>query len=238
MMAPSDSSIFLSATNISRRCQRRDACASLFPSIIVCLRYHGLYSVLILDLASISPDGRTLLSVGDTSKVFLHRLTGGSHINISPIATLSLPPPDVSVLPYASTALVASFSTSFSSDGTKYAVASQEGVVAVWDVRSTKPLKTFQTDKSRVPLGNGGATGWLSDDPWEWTRGSCKAPGWSVRNVKFSQGGRNGIGKEILAFTEVSFSSASCTQIADFIQTCSIHPYYMSWMPARSRPKK
>ncbi|KAF9021183.1 hypothetical protein BDZ89DRAFT_1071653 [Hymenopellis radicata] len=152
--------------------------------------------------SSVSPDGRTLLSVGDTSKVFLHRLTGGSHINITPIATLSLPPPDVSFLPYASTALVASFSAAFSSDGTKYAVASQEGTVAVWDVRSTKPLKTFQTDKSRVALGNGGATGWLSDDPWEWTRGSCKAPGWSVRNVKFSQGGRNGMGKEIMTFTE------------------------------------
>ncbi len=144
-----------------------------------------------------------MLSVGDTSKVFLHRLTGGSHINITPIATLSLPPPDVSFLPYASTALVASFSAAFSSDGTKYAVASQEGTVAVWDVRSTRPLKTFQTDKSRVALGTGGATGWLSDDPWEWTRGSCKAPGWSVRNVKFSQGGRNGMGKEIMTFTEV-----------------------------------
>ncbi|KAK0469556.1 uncharacterized protein EV420DRAFT_1495245 [Desarmillaria tabescens] len=152
--------------------------------------------------SSISPDGRTLLSVGDTSKVFLHRLTGGSRINIQPIATLPLPPPEASPLPYASTALVASFSTSFSSDGTKYAVASQEGVVAVWDVRSTKPLKTFYTDKNRVPLGCGGATGWLSDDPWEWTRGSCKAPGWSVRNVKFGHGGRNGQGKELMTFTE------------------------------------
>ncbi|KAG7451409.1 uncharacterized protein BT62DRAFT_961259 [Guyanagaster necrorhizus] len=152
--------------------------------------------------SSISPDGRTLLSVGDTSKVFLHRLIGGSRINIHPIATLSLPPPEASPLPYASTALVASFSTSFSSDGTKYAVASQEGVVAVWDVRSTKPLKTFHTDKNRVPLGHGGATGWLSDDPWEWTSGSCKAPGWSVRSVKFGHGGRNGLGKELMTFTE------------------------------------
>ncbi len=176
------------------------------------------------NLASISPDGRTLLSVGDTSKVFLHRLTGGSRINIQPIATLSLPPPEASPLPYASTALVASFSTSFSSDGTKYAVASQEGVVAVWDVRSTKPLKTFYTDKNRVPPGYGGATGWLSDDLWEWTRGTCKAPGWSVRNVKFGHGGRNGQGKELMTFTEVCFIQTYCDKslISVFLQHTSL----------------
>lgn len=90
-------------------------------------------------------------------------------------------------------------------------MASQEGVVAVWDVRSTlKPIKVFQTDKTRVPegstsgfLGNGGATGWLSDDPWEWSRGN-KAPGWCVRNVKFNGGDGARLGKEIMAFTEVS----------------------------------
>ncbi|KAJ7158422.1 hypothetical protein C8R46DRAFT_1354424 [Mycena filopes] len=31
-----------------------------------------------------------------------------------------------------------------SPDGSKYAVASQEGAVAVWDVRSIKPLRVFQ----------------------------------------------------------------------------------------------
>lgn len=74
----------------------------------------------------------------------------------------------------------------------------------MWDVRSSKPLKTFHTDTSRVSLGQGGATGWLSDDPWDWTRGSCKAPGWSVRNVKFSHSNRSGMGKETMVFTEVS----------------------------------
>ncbi|KAJ7592655.1 hypothetical protein C8J56DRAFT_929158 [Mycena floridula] len=152
--------------------------------------------------SSISPDGRTLLSVGDSSKVFLHRLTGGSHITCSPIAILTLPPPDMSPLIYPSSSLAASFSTAFSSDGSKYAVASQEGVVAVWDVRSTKPFKIFQTDKSRAPSGNNNINGWLSDDPWEWTRGNSKAPGWSVRNVKFGSGGKNGSGREIMTFTE------------------------------------
>lgn len=150
-----------------------------------------------------SPDGRTLLSVGDSTKVFLHRISGGSRLTFDPITTLSVPPPDPSSL-YFTSNLAASFSTAFSANGTKFAVASQEGSVVIWDVRSSKPLKVFQTDKTRVYMDkhvdNGGPGGWLSDDPFEWTRGSCRAPGWGVRNVKF---GSANSGKEILTFTEV-----------------------------------
>ncbi|KAF8972232.1 hypothetical protein BDZ97DRAFT_2070800 [Flammula alnicola] len=164
--------------------------------------------------SSISPDGRTLLSVGDSNKVYFHQITGGSRITFAPITTLTIPPPDASPLPYASSSLAAAFSTAFSGDGSKFAVASQEGVVAVWDVRSTKPMKVFQTDKTRGMgggmrggeggaglVGNGGASGWLSDDPWEWTRGT-KAPGWCVRSVKFNGGEGARLGKEVMAFTE------------------------------------
>ncbi|KAF8150105.1 hypothetical protein B0H34DRAFT_777129, partial [Crassisporium funariophilum] len=139
--------------------------------------------------SSISPDGRTLLSVGDSNKIYFHRITGGSSITFSPITTLTIPPPDLTPFsPYPSSyapaptyapartspppsygyaydptanpssSLAASFSTAFSGDGSKFAVSSQEGVVAVWDVRSTKPLKIFQTDKTRVP-GSGGGFG-------------------------------------------------------------------------------
>ncbi|KAG6332767.1 hypothetical protein ID866_6323 [Astraeus odoratus] len=153
--------------------------------------------------SSISPDGRTLLSVGDSPKVYLHHLTGGGRITFSPIVTLHIPPPDTR---FYSAALTASFSTAFSADGMKFAVASQEGVVAVWDVRSTKPVKVVQTDKSRLPsghLGSGEASGWLSDDPYDWTRGNSKAPGWGTRNVKFSPGGTyNRPGHELMTFTE------------------------------------
>ncbi|KAG7089279.1 hypothetical protein E1B28_010978 [Marasmius oreades] len=152
--------------------------------------------------SSISPDGLTLLSVGDSSNIFLHRISGGSRLSFTPITNLTMPPPDRSPLSFPSTSLAASFSTAFSHDGMKYAVASQEGVVAIWDVRSTKTLKVFQTDKGRLPSEGGHWTGgWLSDDPYEWTRGNSKAPGWSVRNVKFGSGG-NGIGREIMTFTE------------------------------------
>ena len=67
------------------------------------------------------------------------------------------------------------------------------------DVRSGKALKVFQTNKTRVPSGSGGACGWLSDDLWEWIRGSSKAPGWSDSNVKVTKGNFD---KEITAFTE------------------------------------
>jgi len=155
--------------------------------------------------ASLSPDGRTLLSVGDSPQVYLHRLSGGSRLTFTPITTLTLPPPDASSLCYSSSSLAASFSTAFSSNGTKFAVASQEGAVVIWDVRSSKPLKVFQTDKTRMPSSksptNGGASGWLSDDPWDWTRGAYQAPGWGVRSVKF---GSNDSGREIMTFTEVT----------------------------------
>ncbi|KAJ4468608.1 hypothetical protein C8J55DRAFT_524502 [Lentinula edodes] len=154
--------------------------------------------------SSISPDGTCLLSVGDSSKVYLHRIHGGGQLSFSSIATLAMPPPDRNLLSHFSSSLAASFSTCFSRDGTKYAVASQEGVVCVWDVRSTKPLKVYQTDKSESwnGAGNGLASGYLSDDPYEWTRGLSKAPGWSARNVKFGNGGVDGCGKEIMTFTE------------------------------------
>ncbi|KAF8839641.1 hypothetical protein BDN67DRAFT_969753 [Paxillus ammoniavirescens] len=153
--------------------------------------------------SSISPDGRTLLSVGDSPRIYLHQLTGGPCTTFTPIVTLNIPPPNARLY---SSSLSASFSTAFSSDGMKFAVASQEGVVAVWDVRSTKPIKVIQTDKTRLPagqLGNGEANIMLSDDPWDWTRGNSKAPGWGARSVKFGAGGTHGRpGHEIMTFTE------------------------------------
>ncbi|KZT01516.1 uncharacterized protein LAESUDRAFT_731086 [Laetiporus sulphureus 93-53] len=155
--------------------------------------------------SSISPDGRTLLCVGDSPDVYLHRITGGSRITVIPICKLSLSP-YIAYNPYSfsmsssSTAIPASFSTAFSADGSKFAVASQEGAVVVWDVRSTKPLKVFQTDKSRTSkTGTGYASGFLYEEPWDWSRGSINAPGWGVRSVKFSP---PGAGREIMTFTE------------------------------------
>lgn len=70
--------------------------------------------------ASISPDGRTLLSAGDSNKVHLHHLSGSSRVTFMPITSLSLPPcPNiVSFSDYSS--LTASFSTAFSANGSKF----------------------------------------------------------------------------------------------------------------------
>ncbi|KAF7789615.1 hypothetical protein EIP86_000561 [Pleurotus ostreatoroseus] len=164
--------------------------------------------------ASISPDGRTLLSVGDSPDIYLHRVTGGAHVTFSLMTKLSLEPYITTMSPYSYNTYTtpyhtnypvpASFSTAFSANGSKFAVASQEGVVAVWDVRSTKPLKVIQTDKSRSPASprseaTGLASGWIYDTPWDWGRGTGKAPGWGVRSVKFSP---QGAGREVLTFTE------------------------------------
>ncbi|KAF8269913.1 WD40-repeat-containing domain protein [Lactarius quietus] len=161
--------------------------------------------------SSISPDGRTLLSVGDSPHVYLHGMTGGARITFTPLAQLTLPPFETSLSAHTVhnvSALPASFSTAFSPDGSKFAIASQEGMVAVWDVRSRKPMKVYTTDRSRLPPGGigrtgsrpmGTASGWLYEDTWDWTMPAHRAPGWGVRNVKFSSGID---GKEIMTFTE------------------------------------
>ncbi|KAI9439695.1 WD40-repeat-containing domain protein [Lactarius indigo] len=164
--------------------------------------------------SSISPDGRTLLSVGDSPQVYLHGMTGGARITFTPLAQLTLPPFDSHPGAYSihsASALPASFCTAFSPSGSKFAVASQEGMVAVWDVRSRKPMKVFTTDRGRLPPGSSGgmgrsgsrpmgtASGWLYEDTWDWTMPAHRAPGWGVRNVKFSSGID---GKELMTFTE------------------------------------
>ncbi|KAG2131376.1 WD40-repeat-containing domain protein [Suillus clintonianus] len=145
--------------------------------------------------SSISPDGRTLLSVGDSPRIYLHSLSGSARLSFNRVTTLQIPPP-VSLHPIS---LVASFSTAWSADGLKFAVACQEGVIAIWDVRSTKPLKVLYTSRER----GGGDSGWMSDDPWDWTRGASRAPGWGARSVKFGCGGVGGrAGHEVMTYTE------------------------------------
>ncbi|KAI0260442.1 hypothetical protein BC834DRAFT_973451 [Gloeopeniophorella convolvens] len=155
--------------------------------------------------SSISPDGRTLLSVGDSPQVYLHAMTGGARITFTPLAQLTLPPLEPRAGITGAGAMPASFCTAFSPSGAKFAVASQEGMVAVWDVRSRKPMRVFYTDRSRVPPGRAGraptgaSSGWLYEDVWDWTMPGHKAPGWGVRNVKFGAGIG---GREVMTFTE------------------------------------
>ncbi|KAG1840734.1 WD40-repeat-containing domain protein [Suillus subalutaceus] len=145
--------------------------------------------------SSISPDGRTLLSVGDSPRIYLHSLSGNDQLTFNRVTTLEIP----SAISIHPNSLVASFSTAWSADGLKFAVACQEGVIAIWDVRSTKPLKVLHTSRER----GGGDSEWMSDDPWDWTRRTSRAPGWGARSVKFGCGGVGGrTGHEVMTYTE------------------------------------
>jgi Tol biopolymer transport system component len=71
--------------------------------------------------ASVSPDGTTMLVVGDTNDVFLYEIRGGGR-EFNKIARYE-------------GSRDAGFSTSWSADGRKFVVASQDGQVTVWDHR-------------------------------------------------------------------------------------------------------
>jgi hypothetical protein len=111
---------------------------------------------------------------------------------------------------YSASGPPASFATAFSGSGSKFCVGGQDGVLVVWDVRSSVPFKVF--DPSRPgslsdllreagedggTRGNGSGSGWLRDV----TTGAFynSAPPWGVRTIKF--GRRRGT--EVLLYTEV-----------------------------------
>ncbi|KAL7424464.1 hypothetical protein Q5752_000148 [Cryptotrichosporon argae] len=87
--------------------------------------------------SSLSPDLRYMVTVGDTTDVFLHEVVkGGKEFR------------NVGVYSGASDS---GFSTAWSKDGRKFAVASQDGQVTVWDHRSSRPLAIFYTSPA-APL--------------------------------------------------------------------------------------
>ncbi|KAF6755426.1 hypothetical protein DFP72DRAFT_990115 [Ephemerocybe angulata] len=158
-----------------------------------------------VNYASVSPSGRTLLTVGDSPNLYIHDISGSSRLSFYPIAVLPLPLPTNTPPHYPPTrpsTFTASFATAFSSDSLHFAVGSQEGVAAIWDIRHvSRPMKVWQVDKMRA-MGVGGmgaANGILSWDPSDWFH--SRAPAWSLRNVKFVGGDRDD-GKEYLVFTE------------------------------------
>jgi WD40 repeat protein len=140
--------------------------------------------------SSISPDGRTLLSVGDSRKLHLHSISANSsRITLEHINTLPLP---------ISGDSPASFASAFSPDGSKFAVASQEGLVLAFDIRSTRPIWTYNTQKRAH-----GRSQMYSD--WTfWGFNSPNMPSWGVRTLKFSPGGPPGHrGHQTMMFAEV-----------------------------------
>ncbi|CDS01025.1 uncharacterized protein SPSC_01063 [Sporisorium scitamineum] len=88
--------------------------------------------------SSLSPDQRTLIAVGDTAEVFIHSVSrSGEHVKLATYTASS----------------DACFSTTWTPDGSKFAVASQDGVVSVWDVRSSKKLASVNTSQASARSG-------------------------------------------------------------------------------------
>lgn len=172
------------------------------------------------DPASISPDLKTMVSVGDSTDVSLFEIIDGGR-EFKRVATYSA-------------ATDSGFSTSWSSDGRKFAVASQDGQVTVWDHRSSKPLAIFHTSSSESIGGRGvsmspsfnsdlassrrQARG-SQEHPWEHvgaggilvdpatglqSSGTSTSGREAARVVKFSP---EGASRDLMVFTEVSQES-------------------------------
>ncbi|RKP26200.1 WD40-repeat-containing domain protein [Syncephalis pseudoplumigaleata] len=116
--------------------------------------------------ASISPDGRRMVAVGDSNEIFMFDVRSGGYFHT---ATLK-------------GAEDAGFSTAWNRIGNQFVVASQDGRVIVWDIRSSEKLATLTCTQS---------DGTLHEQQPSRVRGA-------VRCVKFSQSGA----VDLLAFSE------------------------------------
>ncbi|KAJ8325821.1 hypothetical protein QVD99_001544 [Batrachochytrium dendrobatidis] len=87
-----------------------------------------------VNYASVSPDGRKLLAVGDTSEVFLFNISaGGQYERINVMNATN----------------DAGFSCSWNQSSERFAVASQDGFVSVWDIRSSEKLAQISSKQAR-----------------------------------------------------------------------------------------
>ncbi|KAI9189646.1 hypothetical protein H9P43_001079 [Blastocladiella emersonii ATCC 22665] len=84
-----------------------------------------------VNYAAASPDGKKVVAVGDTNQVFLFDVTA----NGSYQRTGTLTAPGSS----------SGFSCAWNTGSDKFAIASQDGLVLVWDERSTTPMASFAT---------------------------------------------------------------------------------------------
>ncbi|SCV71541.1 BQ2448_3129 [Microbotryum intermedium] len=132
---------------------------------------HDLHFDTAINHTSVSPDGRRLVAVGDTNEIFLYdiSLTGQYDFVHSFEASED-----------------ASFSSDWSQTGDKFAVASQDGFVHVYDVRYLPASGSGPSEHPPKKLAT--------------IRSTQSGPPGAVRKVKFSPGNR--VDGELLAFTE------------------------------------
>lgn len=93
--------------------------------------------------SSFSPNGRHLVCVGDTPDVFLY--------SVDPITG------DLSKICVYTASSDASFSTAWSPDGLRFAVASQDGIISIWDVRSASKIASLSTSQTTTDVRQSGS---------------------------------------------------------------------------------
>jgi WD40 repeat protein len=74
---------------------------------------------------SVSPDGRKMIAVGDSSQVFVYNISADGTYERTACLTASDD---------------AGFSCAWNQSSEKFAVASQDGIVSVWDIRSSQKV--------------------------------------------------------------------------------------------------
>ncbi|KAJ3338085.1 hypothetical protein HDU93_010021 [Gonapodya sp. JEL0774] len=85
-----------------------------------------------VNYAAVSPDGRKMVAVGDSNQAFLYELSNNTYNKVASLTTSN----------------DAGFSCSWNHSSDKFAVASQDGFVNVWDVRSSEKLCQIASKQS------------------------------------------------------------------------------------------
>ncbi|KAI8899960.1 WD40-repeat-containing domain protein [Globomyces pollinis-pini] len=86
-----------------------------------------------VNYAAVSPDGRKLIAVGDSSQVIMYNITNSG--NYEKVASMTA-------------SSDAGFSCAWNQSSERFAVASQDGYVSVWDIRSTEKMVKIPTNQN------------------------------------------------------------------------------------------
>ena len=96
-------------------------------------RLHTIQFPTAVNYASVSPDGKKLIAVGDSPQAFMYNITSsGDYVKTATLTASS----------------DAGFSCAWNQSSEKFAVASQDGFVSVWDIRSTEKLAKIKSTQN------------------------------------------------------------------------------------------
>ncbi|QRV95309.1 hypothetical protein RhiJN_23327 [Ceratobasidium sp. AG-Ba] len=170
--------------------------------------------------ASFSPDGRTMLAVGDDTRLQIFNVNARSQLV------------DFEHVGSYTSGTEPNFTSAWSASGLQFAAASQDGTVTTWDVRSSRPLASWRVPSRsgyrprRTPLTppaspprpgypalasmRVGAGHWrtydaryagayINTEQFMWDP-STQGPGHGIRSLKFTP--RGAYGPEMLVFAE------------------------------------